>query len=156
MDQLDQCFAPPPRGPRDPMSPAERGSLSEGPGAAAKVLIVEDDFLIALQTESALEEAGLQVVGVATSADEAVALAGKYRPAIAIMDVRLVGPRDGIDAAGELFREFGLRCVFASAHDDAATRARAQAFAPLGWLAKPYTMASLVAMVREALSRSAQ
>jgi DNA-binding NarL/FixJ family response regulator len=157
MDQLDRCFALPPSGrPDKSMSPADRAGLSDEAATAAKVLIVEDDFLIALQTESALEDAGLHVVGVATSADEAIALARQYHPAIAVMDVRLAGPRDGIEAAGELFRELGLRCVFASAHDDATTRARAQAFAPLGWLAKPYTMASLVATVRDALSRSAQ
>jgi DNA-binding NarL/FixJ family response regulator len=116
------------------------------------VLIVEDDFLIGMQTEIALTEAGFDVVGVATTADEAVALARQHRPSLAVMDIRLAGHRDGIDAAGELFRELGIRCVFATAHDDQRTRALAEPFAPLGWLAKPYTMASLVAAVQKATS----
>ncbi|SPP93081.1 protein of unknown function [Bradyrhizobium vignae] len=66
--------------------------------------------------------------------------------------VGLAGTRDGIEAAGDLFRAFGLRCVFATAHDDQQTRNRAAPYAPLGWLAKPYTMASLVGLVREVLS----
>ena len=118
------------------------------------VLIVEDDFLIAMQTESALADAGFAIIGVATTADEALALAREQKPAVVIMDIRLVGRRDGIDAAGDLFRELGVRCVFATAHDDQRTRARAEPFAPLGWLTKPYTMASLISMVREAIAES--
>ena len=68
------------------------------------------------------------------------------------VDIRLAGQRDGIEAAGDLFRELGVRCIFATAHDDQRTRSRAEPFAPLGWLAKPYTMASLIASVRQAIS----
>lgn len=135
-------------------APAFDTNTAEVKGKASGVLIVEDDFLIGMQSESALAEAGFHVVGIANTADEAVALAREHNPQLALMDVRLAGRRDGIDAAGELFRELGIRCVFATAHDDQHMRARAEPFAPLGWLAKPYTMASLVAMVREALSKA--
>jgi len=119
-------------------------TASERPG----VLIVEDDFLIGLAAENALIDAGFRVIGVAVSAEEAIAVARLERPVVAVMDIRLASPRDGVEAAGDLFREFGVRCVFATAHDDRQTRARAEPFAPLGWLSKPYTMASLVALVR--------
>jgi DNA-binding NarL/FixJ family response regulator len=122
------------------------------PVRAAGVLIVEDDFLIAMQTESALTDAGITVVGVASTAEEAVLLARQNKPVLAVMDIRLAGQRDGIEAAGDLFRELGVRCIFATAHDDQRTRSRAEPFAPLGWLAKPYTMASLIASVRQAIS----
>jgi DNA-binding NarL/FixJ family response regulator len=122
------------------------------PERAAGVLIVEDDFLIAMQTESALTDAGITVVGVASTAEEAVLLARQNKPVLAVMDIRLAGQRDGIEAAGDLFRELGVRCIFATAHDDQRTRSRAEPFAPLGWLAKPYTMASLIASVRQAIS----
>jgi two-component system, response regulator PdtaR len=118
-----------------------------------RVLIVEDDFLIAMQAEAALLDAGFSVSGVATTAEEAVAMAREHQPALVIMDIRLAGRRDGVEAAGDLFRELGLRCVFATAHDDLQTRTRAEPFAPLGWLSKPYTMASLISLVREALAR---
>jgi DNA-binding NarL/FixJ family response regulator len=120
---------------------------------ASGILIVEDDFLIAMQAESALLDAGFCVIGIAAAADEALALARQRRPVIAIVDIRVAGPRDGVDAAGDLFRELGVRSVFATAHDDQHTRARAAPFAPLGWLTKPYTMASLINLVREALSK---
>jgi two-component system, response regulator PdtaR len=142
---LDQ---PKPQGVETQQTEATRRA-NDGSG----ILIVEDDFLIAMQAESALLDAGFDVVGVAAAADEALALARGRKPAIAIVDIRVAGQRDGIDAAGDLFRELGVRSVFATAHDDQQTRARAEPFAPLGWLTKPYTMASLINMVRAALSR---
>jgi len=84
------------------------------PERAAGVLIVEDDFLIAMQTESALTDAGITVVGVASTAEEAVLLARQNKPVLAVMDIRLAGQRDGIEAAGDLFRELGVRCIFAT------------------------------------------
>jgi two-component system, response regulator PdtaR len=137
----------------DERTTAERKGATEQVDKGGSILIVEDDFLIAMQAESALLDAGFDVVGVAAAADEALALARGRKPAIAIVDIRVAGQRDGIDAAGDLFRELGVRSVFATAHDDQQTRARAEPFAPLGWLTKPYTMASLINMVRAALSR---
>jgi DNA-binding NarL/FixJ family response regulator len=133
------------------------GSTKEGAKENAKegvagVLIVEDDFLIGMQTESALMDAGIDVVGIASTAEEAVLLARQYEPVLAVMDIRLAGQRDGIEAAGELFRELGVRCIFATSHDDQGMRSRAAPFAPLGWLAKPYTMASLIALVRQSIA----
>ena len=145
--------APPPDEPRGGVGtrPAERVGQR---GAAAGILILEDEFLIATQAESALLDAGFSVIGIAAAADEALALARERKPAIAIVDIRVAGPRDGVDAAGDLFRELGVRSVFATAHDDQQTRARAEPFAPLGWLTKPYTMASLINLVRQALSKA--
>jgi DNA-binding NarL/FixJ family response regulator len=119
--------------------------------AAPVILVVEDDFLIAADVESSLRSAGFDVCGVATSADEAVSLARIHRPALAIMDIRLVGKRDGIDAALELRRELGLRCIFVSAHADEDTRRRAEPAEPLGWMPKPYTMSSLIQLVAKSL-----
>jgi DNA-binding NarL/FixJ family response regulator len=60
------------------------------------------------------------------------------------MDIRLVGQRDGVDAAIDLFRETGIRCLFATAHHDTPTQQRAQAAQPLGWVSKPYAPQALV------------
>jgi two-component system, response regulator PdtaR len=123
-------------------------------GEKRRVLIVEDDFLIAMEAEAALSNAGFDVLEIATTAEQAFASAKLHKPAIALMDVRLAGRRDGVDAAGDLFRELALRCIFATAQDDQQTRARAEPYEPLGWLTKPYSMASLVNLVRAALSGS--
>jgi two-component system, response regulator PdtaR len=122
------------------------------PKRAGGVLIVEDDFLIAMQAEGALTDAGIIVVGIASTAEEAVLLARQHKPVLVVMDIRLAGQRDGIEAAEELFRELGIKCVFATAHGDQRTRSRAEPFAPLGWLTKPYTMESLIALVRQGIA----
>jgi two-component system, response regulator PdtaR len=117
----------------------------------ARILVVEDDFLVAAEIENALSDAGFDVAGIAASADEAVELAQARRPALVVMDVRLAGERDGIHAAAEIFRELGIRCIFATAHHDRHLLERAKPAMPLGWLQKPYSMVSLVNAVRRAL-----
>jgi DNA-binding NarL/FixJ family response regulator len=114
-------------------------------------LIVEDDFIVATEIETALSNAGFDVAGVAAFADEAVALAESQKPTLAVMDVRLGGERDGIHVAMEIFRKLGIRCIFATAHYDQHSLERAKPAMPLGWLEKPYSMVSLVNAVHRAL-----
>lgn len=116
-----------------------------------RLLLVEDEFLIALTLESDLKESGYEVVGVAVSADEAERLAARERPDLVIMDIRLVGARDGISAAHAIFRQTGIRCIFATAHADAQSKASAEGAAPLGWLQKPYGRDTLIETVESAL-----
>ena len=129
-------------------APVEDGNRRAEP---ARILVVEDDFLVAMQIEAALAEAGFAVAGTAASAEEAVALAGSHNPTLIVMDIRLAGTRDGVDAALEIHRALGLRCIFASAHTDSEMRRRAAPAEPLGWLQKPYSMFSLVEAIRSAL-----
>jgi two-component system, response regulator PdtaR len=117
----------------------------------ARILIVEDDYLISTAMESELTAAGYEVVGVAASASEAVALAIEEKPDLAIMDIGLEGPRDGVEAAIEIFHRCEIRSLFASAYYNPEIRLRAEACSPLGWVPKPYTMAALVEAVRAAL-----
>lgn len=145
-------FALPDQPDRNSPSPAEETPRTEGKQDQPRVLVVEDDFLIAMQTEVALIAAGFEVVGPAATAEDAVALAHEANPTLAVMDIRLASSRDGIDAARQLYQDLAIRCIFATAHDDAHTRGRAEPYAPLGWLPKPYTMASLITVVAEALA----
>jgi DNA-binding NarL/FixJ family response regulator len=118
---------------------------------SARILIVEDDFLVANEIEIALSDAGFDIAGVAASADEAAELAASRNPALVVMDVRLAGERDGISAAVEIFRRLGIRCIFATAYYDQRLLERARPAMPLGWLQKPYSMVSLVKAVRRAV-----
>ena len=127
--------------------PEERPS----PAASPCILLVEDDFLVSMEMETGLQEAGYEVAGIAATAEEAVELAAQRRPALVVMDIRLAGERDGVDAALEIFRTLGIRSLFASAHVDAQVRARAEPARPLGWVAKPYRVETLVTAVKEAL-----
>jgi two-component system, response regulator PdtaR len=121
-------------------------------GNTARLLIVEDDHLVAIACEAALVDAGFEVSGIATTADEAITMARSSQPDLVIMDVTLSGTRDGIDAAIELYREAGIHSIFASAHYDQPTRSRAQAANPVAWLPKPYQPDALVQAVRTALN----
>jgi len=136
---------------RDDRDDAEPRNRQLGGDEPARILVVEDDFLIAMQTEAALAAAGFDVIGTAATAEQAIELAEKQRPVLAVMDIRLASKRDGIDAARELFHDFNIRCIFATAHDDETTRKRAAPYSPLGWLAKPYSTASLIALVTAAV-----
>ena len=62
------------------------------------------------------------------------------------------GRRDGIEAALEMFNACGVRCIFATAHHDPGTRARAAKAAPLGWLPKPYQLDGLISMINAAVT----
>lgn len=104
-----------------------------------RILIVEDEFFIALNLEDMLLAQGHVPVGIATSADEAVLLAEQERPDLVLMDVRLIGVRDGIDAAIEIRSRFNIRSIFVSANADPQTKGRAQAAAPIAFLQKPLT-----------------
>jgi two-component system, response regulator PdtaR len=146
--------------PASPFHATQRGVVfahDQGAGpqprdaAVERILVVEDDFLVATQMEAALTDAGFEIAGVATSADEAVALAASERPALCVMDIRLAGVRDGVEAAIEISETLGIRCIFATAHTDPGVRTRAEKAVPLGWLQKPFSMASLVDLVRAAL-----
>jgi DNA-binding NtrC family response regulator len=122
------------------------------PTEAPRILIVEDDYVVGLELEGGLAEAGFIVVGPANSAAEAIRLAGLERPMLALMDIRLAGRRDGIAAASEIFEAFGIRSIFTTAHHDHESRIRAEKAAPLGWLAKPYQLGQLISMISVAIA----
>jgi DNA-binding NarL/FixJ family response regulator len=135
-----------------PLSAAEKGSGPSTANAGARILIVEDDYFVASNLEHSLKEAGYDVVGVAVSAAEAEDIARVKRPALAIMDIRLAGKSDGIEAAIKLSSNYGVPSIFATAHGDAETRLRAAKANPRGWVNKPYSMDAVVAAIRSALS----
>jgi DNA-binding response OmpR family regulator len=135
-----------------PHSSADR-TPAEGPKLGNRILIVEDEYFVALTIEDALADAGYEVLGVEASGEAAILHALEARPDLVLMDIRLAGKLDGIDAALELKRH-GLRVLFASAHSDDATRARGEEARPLGWLTKPFSGQELVAAVCCALDKS--
>jgi DNA-binding NarL/FixJ family response regulator len=112
-----------------------------------RIVIVEDDMFIRLDLMTHLGVAGHSVVGTAVSAGEGVDVVKRERPDLVLMDVRLIGPRDGIEAAIEIWEKFGIRSLFVSANLDAAARAKAAPANPAGFLEKPFTSQGLLAAV---------
>lgn len=119
------------RPPVPPAAARAADATREQPAPPARVLVVEDDHFIGLDIEAALRDAGYDVVAIATTAEEAAEMARVLRPDMALMDIRLVSRRDGVDAAIEIYTEFGIRSLFATAHEDAEMRRRAAAAQPL-------------------------
>lgn len=131
--------------------PASRSG--SGGGAAPvrrRVLVVEDDWLIATQIESCLAAAGFDVTGIAIGPQDALRLARDAPPQLVLMDIRLLDDADGVELAKELWQQFGLRCLFVSGNIDPATELRAADAQPLGWLPKPFTEAELLKAVADA------
>jgi CheY-like chemotaxis protein len=128
--------------------PSEERDDAHLDARSLRILVVEDEFFISLDLQNLLQSLGHVVVGVAVSADQAVQLAQREQPDVALVDVRLIGPRDGIDAAEEIFNRFGVPSLFVTANTDPQTRARAQAVQPLGFLEKPVNVQRLRAGLR--------
>jgi CheY-like chemotaxis protein len=106
--------------------------------AGEKILIVEDEAVVARDLEQTLERLGYEVTGVALFAAEAVGKTAETRPDLVLMDISLQGDRDGVQAAEVINQRFGTPIVFLTAHTDKATVARAQSAKPAGYLVKPF------------------
>jgi two-component system, response regulator PdtaR len=114
-----------------------------------RVLIVEDEAIIAMEIEMMLENMGIEVLGVAMSAAQAADLARAYRPDCVTMDINLKGDRDGVSAALEIHEELGIRAIFVSAYGNPEIKERAQPARPLGWVQKPIRPAELVEAIAQ-------
>jgi len=125
----------------EPVSKAAAPGGGDEPRAAQalRVLIVEDEFFIALDTQAQVEALGHTVVGMAVSAEQAIRMAAAENPDVVLMDIRLDGPTDGIDAATRIRAAGASDIVFVTANSDPATQQRARAVNPLGFLQKPLT-----------------
>ena len=116
-----------------------------------KVLIVEDEPLIALSLRDVLTLAGFEVVGVAARVSVALTIAQNTPPDVAILDVRLAGERDGIEGAVQLRRILDIPVVFLTAQGDEDTWARAALLNPAGYFVKPMHSEQIVAALHKAL-----
>jgi diguanylate cyclase (GGDEF)-like protein len=118
-----------------------------------RVLVVEDERIVALDLRGALEDLGYAVVGTAASSDEALRAADERRPDLVLMDIRISGARDGIQTAGMLRARYRLPVVYLTANADADTLERALATEPAGYLVKPYNPDSLRTTIEVAFRR---
>lgn len=118
----------------------------------ARILIVEDDFLIADATRRVLEAAGHEVVGEAPDAPRARAIAAGSPVDVAVVDMKLADDGDGMALAGELARTHGCRIVIATAYADWVVERAAQPEFPCEVVHKPYAPSALLAAVEKCLA----
>lgn len=116
------------------------------------VLIVEDEFLIAELLSSMLEDMGLEVCGTAATADEAVAMTEAQLPALVLMDVRLKGGKDGIEAARAIRQSTGTPVIFVTGSGEPATVQRIAQHQPAAVLFKPIRFEQLRTAVMKAMA----
>jgi DNA-binding NtrC family response regulator len=121
----------------------------------AKILIVEDEQIVAVDIESQLERLGYRVVGTAASGEEACRKAAEQEPDLVLMDVRIEGSMDGIEAAQRIRRSREIPIVFLTAYTDVDTLERAKRIEPYGYIVKPFAQRDLEATIEVALYKGA-
>lgn len=117
-------------------SSASRSSVRTD-GSPRRVLIVEDEALIAMELTFSIEELGHEVIGHAIDETSAIRLARELAPDTVLMDLRLARGTSGIEAARVLFEDLDLRCIFISGNLDPATRQSLESLEPIAMLSKP-------------------
>ncbi len=103
-----------------------------------KILVVEDERIIARDIAMQLCDLGYEPLGPAHNGEQSVEMAGELRPDLVMMDVHLSSAMDGIEAAQAIRTQFDIPTVFLSAFSGDANSARAQLAKPAGYLAKPF------------------
>ena len=121
--------------------------------SATQILVVEDERLVARAIKNELEQFGYSVTEIASSADEAVKIAGESRPDLVLMDIQLRGEGDGVEAAGRIRSRWGIPVVYLSAFSDATTLDRARDTEAFGYLIKPYEERELQTTIEMALAK---
>jgi hypothetical protein len=119
----------------------------------AKLLIVEDEEIVAFDIESTLKGLGYAVPAIVSSGEDAIAYAAKIQPDLVLMDIMLKGSMDGIEAANEIRSHFKIPVVYLTAHADLSTLERAKITEPFGYLLKPFEEKELQTAIEIALSR---
>jgi len=117
----------------------------------AKILVVEDERVVALSIQNRLESLGYTVTANVISAEAAIAGIPQNPPDLVLMDIRLKGKIDGIKAAAKMRQQFQLPVVYLTAYNDEETLERAKLTEPYGYLLKPFESKDLATTIEVAL-----
>lgn len=104
-----------------------------------RLLVVEDERIVAVSLTKALERLGYEVVDMVATGEEAVQKAIESSPDLILMDISLQGPMDGIEASQTIHSRSKIPIIFLSAHSDKKLRERAKAIEPSGYIIKPFS-----------------
>jgi PAS domain S-box-containing protein len=118
-----------------------------------RVLVVEDETIVAMDLAATLRRLGYTVAAVVASGEAAVEIAPEVKPDVVLMDVRLQGAMDGIEAARLIHERHDIPIVFLTAHADIDTVERSKSSAPYGYLIKPFDDRDLPRAIDLALQR---
>ena len=121
--------------------------------AKARILIVEDEQLVALEMQEYLKTLGYDVPETASAGETAIDQAAALRPNLVLMDIQLSGQMDGVEAAETIYARFEIPVIYLTAHSDTTTLERAKLTAPFGYVIKPYSKQELHIAIECALVR---
>ncbi len=116
-----------------------------------KILVVDDETLIAMGLESCLTSLGYEVVGTASSGEEAISMARELKPDLLLTDIVMPGKIDGVEAAKIIKAELNIPVIFVTAHRGNALR-RAKEAEPIGYLLKPFSLGEVRAKLKDLIS----
>lgn len=116
-----------------------------------KVLIVEDESIIALQLEFKLSKLGYEICQLAASGEEAIRAAKNNLPDVILMDIRLIGAMDGIEAARQISSFSAAKLIFTTGYPDSSLQERAMALKPSAFLIKPVQIQTIDSAIRSTL-----
>lgn len=105
---------------------------------ATKILVVEDENIVAKDIQNTLKALGYTVTAVVASGEEAIQKAGETQPDLVLMDIMLKGYQDGVEAARQIFARFNIPVVYLTAYTDETTLQRAKVTEPYGYILKPF------------------
>ena len=120
-----------------------------------RALIIEDEILIAEELKERLSRLGYSVIGAVDSADEGIAIATRELPDVVLMDIRLKGEKDGIQAAREIQQQVDLPIVYVTAYSDPLTVERVKHTDYDGYILKPFHRRDLQSTIQIAMERHA-
>lgn len=112
-----------------------------------RILVVEDEQIVAADLSAKLKRLGYEVAGIASSGEDAIALAEKLRPQLVLMDVRLRGHMDGTEAARHIQRSTGAPIIFITAYAEIFLRDPSLMNPPGLCISKPFSMGQLRAVL---------
>lgn len=116
-----------------------------------RILIVEDETIVALDIQDRLQDLGYQVAGVADRGGDALAMAASTQPDLVLMDIQLKGHMDGVAVAEEIRRRWQIPVVFLTAFSEDSTLQRAKVTEPFGYIIKPFEDRELHATIEMAV-----
>ena len=122
--------------------------------ADAKILVVEDENIVAKDIENSLKSLGYAVSAVVSSGEEAVKSAEDTHPDLVLMDIVLKGEMDGVQAAEQIHDQFNIPVVYLTAYADEKTIQRATTTEPFGYIVKPFERRELQSSIKVALCRN--
>jgi len=118
-----------------------------------KLLVVEDEAIVAKDIQIRLGNLGYEVAAVASSGEGAIQKAAETHPDLVLMDITLKGEMDGIEAAEEIISRYNIPVVYLTAHTDEKTLQRAKITEPLGYILKPFGEKDLYGTIEISLHR---